>query len=177
MLRRLYDWVLRWAGTPYGGWVLFAVAFIESSFFPIPPDVLLMALSFSIPKKAFRYAAICTVGSVLGGIFGWVIGLKFYDLIGVRIIEALHYEKQFWTVQSLYAKNAFLYILIAGFSPIPYKVFTIAAGVFRIPLSILVTASLLGRGGRFSWSAVFSTFLDPGSNRSSRNISIGLPFF
>ena len=149
MIRRLYRWVLHWAETPYGVAALFVIAFAESSFFPIPPDVLLIALAFSIPKKSFRYATICTVGSVLGGIFGWLIGLQFYDTIGVRIITALHYEKEFSLVQSYYAKNAFLYILLAAFTPIPYKVFTIGAGVCHIALPILIAASILGRAGRF----------------------------
>lgn len=149
MLKRLYNWVIHWAETPYGILALFVIAFMESSFFPIPPDVLLIALSFAFPKKAFRYAALCTVGSVLGGIFGWIIGFKFYDLLGVRIIQALHYEKEFALVQRYYAKNAFLYILLAAFTPIPYKVFTIGAGVCHIPLGILVAASLVGRAGRF----------------------------
>ena len=149
MLRRLYNWVLHWAETPYGVAALFVIAFMESSFFPIPPDVLLIALSFAVPRKAFRYAAICTAGSVLGGMFGWLIGLQFYNTVGVRIIETLHYEKEFALIQSYYAKNAFLYILLAAFTPIPYKVFTIGAGVCRIPLAILIAASLLGRSGRF----------------------------
>ena len=149
MIRRLYRWVLHWAETPYGIPALFMIAFAESSFFPIPPDVLLIALAFSIPKKSFRYATICTVGSVLGGIFGWLIGLQFYDTIGVWIITALHYEETFTLVQSYYAKNAFLYILLAAFTPIPYKVFTIGAGVCHIALPVLIIASILGRAGRF----------------------------
>ena len=161
MLRRLYNWVLHWADTPYGVSALFVIAFVESSFFPIPPDVLLIALSFAFPKKTFRYAAVCTVGSVLGGLFGWIIGLKFYDLLGVRIIHTLHYEKEFALVQSYYAKNAFLYILLAAFTPIPYKVFTIGAGVCRIPLAILVAASLVGRSGRFFLVAGTIYFFGP----------------
>jgi len=161
MIRRLYWWVLHWAETPYGVPALFVIAFAESSFFPIPPDVLLIALAFSIPKKSFRYATICTVGSVLGGIFGWFIGLQFYDTIGVRIIQALHYEKEFALVQSYYAKNAFLYILLAAFTPIPYKVFTIGAGVCHIALPILVIASILGRAGRFFLVASSVYFFGP----------------
>jgi len=160
-MRRLYHWVLRWAETPYGVSALFAIAFIESSFFPIPPDVLLIALSFSLPKKAFRYAAICTAGSVLGGMFGWLIGLKFYDTVGIRIIAALHYEKEFALVQSYYAKNAFLYILLAAFTPIPYKVFTIGAGVCHIPLPVLILSSILGRAGRFFMVSASIYFFGP----------------
>ncbi|MBA3071332.1 MAG: DedA family protein, partial [Nitrospirae bacterium] len=79
-LKRLYDWVLHWANTPYGIPALFLLAFAESSFFPIPPDVLLIALSLSIPKKAFKYAAVCTIGSVLGGVLGYILGWQFWEL-------------------------------------------------------------------------------------------------
>ena len=151
----LYRWVLHWAQTPYGSPVLFLIAFAESSFFPIPPDVLLIALAVSVPKRAFWYASICTAGSVIGGVFGWGIGLFFYEQVGARIIHGLHYEHYFELVQGYYAQNAFLYIFIAAFTPIPYKVFTIAAGVFKIPLWTLITASIFGRAGRFFLVAGF----------------------
>ena len=86
MLRRLYDWVLHWAETPYSTWALFVLAFCESSFFPIPPDILLVSLAVAVPKKSFRYALICSVGSVLGGCFGYLIGWKFMTIIGNKII-------------------------------------------------------------------------------------------
>ena len=151
----LYRWVLHWAQTPYGSPALFLIAFVESSFFPIPPDILLIALAVSVPRRAFWYASICTVGSVLGGIFGWIIGSFFYAQIGTRIIQTLHYEHYFEMVKGYYAQNAFLYIFIAAFTPIPYKVFTIAAGVFGISLRTLISASLFGRSGRFFLVAGF----------------------
>ena len=86
IIRRLYDWVLKWAESPYGAPALFLLAFAESSFFPIPPDVLLIALAISIPSRSFRFALICALGSVLGGILGYFIGLEFYEIIGKKII-------------------------------------------------------------------------------------------
>lgn len=149
LLKRLYEWVLHWADTPYGGVALFILAFIEASFFIIPPDVLLMALVIGKPGKWFRFALVCTAGSVIGGLFGYLIGAFFFEAVGNRIIEMLHYQAAFAKVGQLYASNAFLAILGAAFTPIPYKVFTIAAGFWEIPLSPLVWASIVGRGARF----------------------------
>jgi membrane protein YqaA with SNARE-associated domain len=149
MLRRLYDWVMRWAQSPYATPALFVLAVAESSFFPVPPDVLLMALAISLPRRALYYAGICTVGSVVGGLLGYLIGLEFYELLGRRIIEFYGVTEEFNYVRGKYRDNAFAAIAIAGFTPIPYKVFTIAAGVFHIPLGTLVSASLLSRAGRF----------------------------
>lgn len=149
MLKRLYDWVMRWAEGPYGTPALFVIALAESSFFPIPPDVLLIALGISRPRRALFYAGICTIGSVIGGMLGYLIGLQFYDLIGKSIIEFYGVGDQFAFVGAKYNESAFAAIAIAGFTPIPYKVFTIAAGVFQVPFTTLVSASLLARAGRF----------------------------
>ncbi len=148
-IRGLYDWTLSWAETKYGALALFVLAFAESSFFPIPPDILLIALCVSLHKKSLKFAAICTVGSVLGGVFGYFIGYSFYEYIGVFIIQALNYQQYFDLVGQMYANNAFFAILAAAITPIPYKVFTIAAGVWHIDLVTLITASILGRGFRF----------------------------
>ncbi|MCX7919513.1 MAG: DedA family protein [bacterium] len=150
-IRRLYDWVLHWAETPYASWALFWLAFAESSFFPVPPDVLLIALSISIPKKAFRYAAICSVGSVIGGIFGYFLGYAFFDLLGKPILSWYGYgaQEKYQLIQQLYQKYDFWAVSIAGFTPIPYKVFTIAAGVFQINFGMFCFASLLSRSARF----------------------------
>ena len=127
----------------------FAIAFAESSFFPIPPDVLLMALAISAPHRALFYAAVCTAGSVTGGVLGYAIGYSFYEVAGKPIIEMYGVADKFAMVGEKYQENAFLSIAIAGFTPIPYKVFTIAAGVFHIPIPTLIGASLVGRAGRF----------------------------
>jgi membrane protein YqaA with SNARE-associated domain len=150
-LKKLYFWVLHWAGTPYALPALAVISFVESSFFPVPPDVLLIAMCFSNRSRWFTYMAVCSVASVLGGVFGWYIGYALYETVGARIIEMLHYQATFEKVQGFYEKNAFLYILTAAFTPIPYKVFTIAAGVFheKVSLMTLVAASAIGRTARF----------------------------
>ena len=149
LMRRLYNWVLSWAESKYSTIALFVLAFIESSFFPIPPDVLLMPLSLSKQKKAWFYATVCTVGSVLGGIFGWFIGHSLYETVGKKIIESLHYQAEFALVGQYYQSNAWFYIFAAALTPIPYKVFTIAAGVWSIGIPTLISASIIGRGLRF----------------------------
>ena len=149
MLRRLYDWVLRWAETPYGAWALLLLAFCESSFFPIPPDVLLIALAVSIPRKSFKYALICSVGSVLGGCFGYLIGWQFMAGIGEKIISFYGLSQKVEYIRELYVAYDAWAIGIAGFTPIPYKVFTISAGAFKINFSIFVLASTVSRSARF----------------------------
>jgi membrane protein YqaA with SNARE-associated domain len=149
MIRRLYDWVMGWSESPYAVPALFLIAFAESSFFPIPPDVLLMALAISAPRRALFYALICTAGSVTGGVAGYAIGTYAFDALGHPIIEAYGVTEKFDLVGQKYQENAFAAIAIAGFTPIPYKVFTIAAGVFKIGLPTLVAASVVGRAGRF----------------------------
>jgi membrane protein YqaA with SNARE-associated domain len=148
-LRRLYDWTLHWSKTPYASWALFWLAFAESSFFPIPPDVLLIAMAMALPTRAFRYAAICTVGSVLGGVFGYGIGAGFFDLLGAPLIRFYDAEEAFRRLSEGFQAQGFLYVFIAALTPIPYKVFTIAAGVCRIGVPALVVASIAGRGLRF----------------------------
>ncbi|MFQ5964940.1 MAG: YqaA family protein [Candidatus Scalinduaceae bacterium] len=149
LIRRLYDWTLHWAKTPHSTWALFILAFCESSFFPIPPDVLLIALAVALPTKSFKYALVCSAGSVLGGCFGYLIGYGFFEYIGEPIISFYNITDKFNAVSTSYQSNAFAAIAIAGFTPIPYKVFTIAAGVCKVNLFTLIVASLLGRSGRF----------------------------
>ena len=149
MLRRLYDWVLHWAETPYGTWALFFLALAESSFFPIPPDVLLIALAISIPAKSFRYALVCTVGSLIGGVIGYMIGYQFMELVGLQILEFYGLMTKFNAVGDLYNKYNALAVGIAGFTPIPYKVFTISAGAFGINFPVFLLASAVSRAARF----------------------------
>ncbi|MEE8431055.1 MAG: YqaA family protein [Candidatus Desulfatibia sp.] len=149
MLRRLYDWVLYWAETPYGKWALFLLAFSESSFFPIPPDVLLIALAVAVPKKSLKYALICSAGSVLGGCFGYLIGWQFMASIGRPIVNFYGLGAKVEYIGALYNKYDAWAVGIAGFTPIPYKVFTIAAGVFKINFSVFVLTSLVSRSARF----------------------------
>lgn len=148
-VRRLKEWVESYADKPYAEWALFAIAFMESSFFPIPPDVLLIAMAVITPKKAFRYALVCSVGSVLGGVFGYYIGYFFFETIGQPILNFYGAHGHYETVKQLYSEHAFWAILSAAFTPIPYKVFTIAAGTFEVSLTTLIVASIIGRSGRF----------------------------
>lgn len=151
IIRKLYDWVLSWTESKHSNWALFLLAFAESSFFPVPPDVLLIALAIGKPKKSFFYAFICTAGSVLGGIAGYYIGYFVWGLVQnffFSYIPGFTHEV-FDLVVNYYNQNAFFYVLIAAFTPIPYKVFTIAGGVCRISLWTLIIASALGRAGRF----------------------------
>ncbi len=148
-LRKLYDWVEHFAETPYGLWALFLLAFAESSFFPVPPDVLLIALAVSIPARALRYALVCSVGSVLGGMFGYLIGYQFMELIGFSILNFYGLTDKYESVAELYNRYNAWAVGIAGFTPIPYKVFTISAGAFRIDFSVFLLASVLSRSARF----------------------------
>ncbi|MEW6616728.1 MAG: YqaA family protein [Thermodesulfobacteriota bacterium] len=149
MLKKLYDWVLHWAETPYGTWALFILAFTESSFFPIPPDVLLIALAISIPQKSFKYALVCSIGSVLGGGFGYLIGLEFMEFIGKPIIDFYGVNDKYQYIQQLYNRYDAWAVAVAGFTPIPYKAFTIAAGAFKINFYTFFLASILSRSARF----------------------------
>jgi len=149
MLRRLYDWVLHWADTPYGTWALFILAFCESSFFPVPPDVLLIALAVAVPKKSLKYALVCTLGSILGGCLGYVIGWQFMEAVGSKIINFYGLHEKISYIEFLYHKYDAWAIGIAGFTPIPYKVFTISAGAFSINFSVFILASAVSRSARF----------------------------
>ncbi len=149
MLRGLYDWILHWAATPYGTWALFLLALSESSFFPIPPDVLLIALAVAIPEKSFKYALICSVGSVLGGCLGYLIGWQFMTSIGERIISIYGLNQKVAYIAELYSAYDAWAIGIAGFTPIPYKVFTISAGAFKINFWVFLLASIVSRSARF----------------------------
>ncbi len=149
MLRRLYDWVLHWATTPYGAWALFLLAFAESSFFPIPPDILLIAMCVALPARSFKYALICSVGSVLGGCLGYLIGWQFMASLGIRIVEFYGLTDKVAAIEILYQTYDAWAVGIAGFTPIPYKVFTITAGMFRIDFGVFLLASLVSRSARF----------------------------
>lgn len=148
-IRRLYDWTLSWADRPGGVWALFGLSVAESSFFPIPPDVLLMALSLGRPKKALWFAAVTTVGSVIGGVAGYFIGVGLFEQIGLPVLEFYGAMDKFDHVGDLYRDNLAISLLIAGFTPIPYKVFTIAGGAFGVPLLPFILLSAISRGARF----------------------------
>ena len=156
-IRKLYDWVLHWAETPYGPFALFLLSFSEASFFPIPPDVLLIALALGLRKKALKFAFICSIASFLGGIAGYFIGHYLWWNGDVYTAIASFFfnhipgfsEQLFVNIQKQYNTHGFMIIFTAGFTPIPYKIFTITAGAFNISLPLFLFASLISRSARF----------------------------
>jgi membrane protein YqaA with SNARE-associated domain len=147
--RRLYDWVLSWAERPHGAHALFWLALAESSFFPIPPDALLIALVMGSARRWARFAAICTVASALGGVIGYAIGRFFMETVGLRIIDLYHAQEYYQQVQLWYRQYDYWIVFVAAFTPIPYKVFTIASGAFYMNLPAFCAVSVIGRGARF----------------------------
>ena len=162
MLKKLYHWVLHWSETPYGSWALFLLAFSESSFFPIPPDVLLIALAVGKPEKSFKFAAVCALGSVLGGVLGYVIGWQFMTTIGEKIVEFYGLADKVDYIEALYNRYDAWAVGIAGFTPIPYKVFTIAAGAFNISFPVFIAASAVSRSARFFLVGGLIYYFGPG---------------
>ena len=154
-IRQIYDRSLLWVQTPSGVWALFFIAVAESSFFPIPPDVFLMVLCISVPRKSFRYAAICAAGSVIGGAIGYGLGMGFMDTIGVKILEWYGLHDKYEVVQNLYQQYDALAVGAAGFTPLPYKLFTITAGAFKINFATFMLMSLVSRSARFFLVAAF----------------------
>ena len=160
-LRRLYDWVLHWAETPYGTPALLILAFAESSFFPVPPDVLLIALAVSIPSRAFWYALLCAVGSICGAYLGYGIGYFGWEAIGRPLVEFYHGQETMDWIRMQYETYGFWGVFVAALTPIPYKVFTIASGLFDFNLGTFTLASILGRGLRFFAVGTLIYFFGP----------------
>ena len=162
---KLYDWVLKWAAHRHAAWALFLIAVAEASFFPVPPDVLLIAVCLATPRRSLWYALIATAGSVSGGLLGYVIGWSVWQGIETWAFTNLSFlgftQGNFVRVQELYRNNAFFALFGAAFSPIPYKVFTIAAGVFGVGIPVFILASSLGRAGRFGLVAAMLWWFGP----------------
>lgn len=156
LIRRLYRWTMKWGDSPQAEQALFTITTTESSFFPIPPDPLLIAMVTANTQKWARLALLTTVASVLGAVIGYLIGMFLFESAGRAIVDFYSLEEEFAAVRERYDANAFLAILAAGFTPIPFKVFTLAAGLFQINLLTLIVASVLGRGGRFFLVAYLS---------------------
>jgi membrane protein YqaA with SNARE-associated domain len=148
-MRRLYDWTLYWSKTKNSNYALFGIVFLESFVFPIPPDVLLIPMVVFEPKNWYKKALICTVGSVCGALVGYYIGRIFSDTVGLVIINFYDLHHAMSVVGEKYFNYAFLSIFAGAFMPIPYKVLTVSAGVFKVSLPVLIIASILGRGCRF----------------------------
>ena len=161
-LRRLYYWVLSWANHPWGGRILVGLAFCESIFFPIPPDVLLIALCLGMRRKWWRFALGCTLGSVLGGMVGYLLGVWLLEPVCLPLIAAMGLEGGFARASLLYRTYDVWAVAAAGFSPIPYKVFTVSAGIARLDFLPFVLASTASRAARFFLvAAVLYRFGDP----------------
>ena len=162
MLRRLYDIVLSLAASERAELWLAVIAFAESSFFPIPPDTLLIPRALARPARAGRDAAICTLASVIGGLFGYFLGALLYDQIALPLLDFYHYTAQFELFRQRFAENGVVIILIKGLLPIPFKIITIAAGVARMNIPAFVAACVVTRGFRFFLEAgLLRRFGDP----------------
>ena len=148
LFSRLYDRVLSWASHPHAEWYLGGLSFAESSFFPIPPDVLLAPMTLAQPAQGRRLATLTTVSSVIGGLAGYLIGFFAFEAVE-PLLRELDYWEGYLRARSWFERWGFWAILAAGFSPIPYKLFTIAAGALAMNLPLFAVASLVGRGARF----------------------------
>lgn len=154
-LRRAYRWMLAFADQPHAERALFGLSFIESSFFPIPPDPLLMAMGAAKPERALRYSAITTAASVLGALLGYAIGALLMESVGNWLLDLYDSDRHVWhKIEAWYDEYGVLALLVAAISPIPYKVFTIASGALAFALLPFVVFSLLGRGFRFGLEGV-----------------------
>ena len=149
MIRRLYDWVIRLAAHPRALWALAVVSFMESSFFPIPPDVMLIPMVLANRAKAFTIAAVCTVSSVLGGLLGYAIGYYFFETMGEWVVRTYHMQAGLDAFRTGFDRYGIWIILIKGLTPIPYKLVTIASGAAHFDLLTFVWASSVTRGARF----------------------------
>jgi membrane protein YqaA with SNARE-associated domain len=161
--RRLYDWMLSWASRPGGTVALGVITFAESSFFPVPPDPLLLALALGKPKRALYFALVATIASVAGGIFGYWLGRTLWAAVGgffYRYVPGVSPES-FGAVQDLYNQYDFWAVFLAGLTPLPYKVFTLASGVFAISFPVFVIASVVSRGARFFMIAGLVYYFGP----------------
>ena len=157
-LKRTYNWTLEKAQHKNAKWYLSLISFAESSFFPIPPDILLIPMALASKANALFYAFICTLFSVLGGILGYVIGYFFYNSVGIYIVDFYHLENSFNIFESYYKEFGVLIVLGAGITPFPYKFITIASGVFGLNIFLFIIVSIIGRGLRFYLIAILLYF-------------------
>lgn len=149
MLRRMYDWCVAAAYKPFATWIMGAISFMESSFFPIPPDVMLIPMSLARPNRAYYYAFICTWTSVLGGVLGYAIGALLYDSVGQWLISLYGYGDKVDAFRQAYAEYGMWIILLKGLTPIPYKIVTITSGFAGYDIWLFILFSIIARGGRF----------------------------
>ena len=156
--KKTYDWTLEKAQHKNAKWYLSLISFAESSFFPIPPDILLIPMALASKARALFYAFMCTLFSVLGGILGYAIGYFFYNSVGIYIVDFYHLENSFNIFESYYKEFGILIVLGAGITPFPYKFITIASGVFGLNIFLFIIVSIIGRGLRFYLIAILLYF-------------------
>jgi membrane protein YqaA with SNARE-associated domain len=154
MFQRLYRWTLSLAQSQHAPWALGAIAFAESSFFPVPPDAILIPMSLAKPKRAWNYALICTIGSVAGALLGYAIGALLYETVGRWLITLYGYGERVDQIRALYAQWGWAVIIIKGFTPIPFKIVTITSGLLAYSLPLFILLSLLTRGARYFFIAL-----------------------
>jgi membrane protein YqaA with SNARE-associated domain len=154
MLRRTYDWCIAAADKPYALWILAAIAFAESSFFPVPPDIMLLPMSLARPRRAWLFAALCTVASVAGGVLGYAIGALLYDSLGHWLIQLYGLGDKVEAFRASYAHWGAWIIIGKGLTPIPYKLVTITSGFAGYNIWLFILCSIIARGGRFFVVAV-----------------------
>src|ERR1017187_9596956 len=153
MLRRLYDWCVATAGKPHAAWILGAVSFAESSFFPVPPDIMLIPMTLARPDRAWFFATICTLTCVAGGLLGYLIGAALYDSVGQWLIHLYGYGDKVEAFRAAYAQYGALIILLKGLTPIPYKIVTITSGFAGFNFGLFVLFSIITRAARFFFLA------------------------
>ena len=161
MLRRLYDWTMALAARPRAEWALAAVAFAESSFFPIPPDILLIPMVLADRTRAWRYAMVATIASLIGGLAGYLIGAFVFDQVGRPLLEFYGYSTRFEEFAAMYNDWGVWIVFTAGITPFPYKVITIASGTTGLDIVVFMAASLAARGGRFFIVAALLYWVGP----------------
>ena len=176
ILRNLYDWTLTKSGHPRAVWFLSIISFAESSFFPIPPDIILIPMMVARKTKVFFYAFICTLSSVIGGIAGYYIGSLLFNSIGKIILSYYGLADEFNNFESYYIKYGIIIVLGAGFTPFPFKFITIASGVFGLNIYLFILISLIGRGLRFYFLAIlfyfFGNFIENLINKYFNTLAI-----
>ncbi|MGN6670848.1 MAG: YqaA family protein [Candidatus Nucleicultricaceae bacterium] len=173
MLRKSYNWILSYANKPHAIWVLGIISFAESSFFPLPPDPLLIAMIVANRQNAWRIAALCTVSSVVGGIVGYYIGAGLYETIGAWIVSSYGLEESFRNLQQDFLEWGFWIVALKGLTPIPYKIVTIASGVAGLNMTTFIIASIIARGFRFFMLAGLLWYYGPSiKNYIDRNLTL-----
>jgi membrane protein YqaA with SNARE-associated domain len=161
MIKRLYDWCIAAAYRPYAIWIMAAISFAESSFFPIPPDAMLIPMALARPERAWLYAGVCTLASVAGGIVGYAIGALLYDSLGLWLIQLYGYGDKVEAFRAGYAEYGSWIILLKGLTPIPYKLVTITSGFANYNLAMFIVLSIVARGLRFFAVAVLMNRYGP----------------